>query len=137
MSGATFRVIARLDVKDEHLVKGVQYEGLRKLGDPHAFAARYYAQGADELLYLDTVASLYGRSHLDGILQATARDVRMTTCWRRVRAECRSSNTSSRILHTASSAFPRGLSSLRSTALRRLAISCTAIRNSTCWEKRS
>ena len=75
MSGANFRVIARLDVKDEHLVKGVQYEGLRKLGDPHAFAARYYAQGADELLYLDTVASLYGRSHLDGILQATARDV--------------------------------------------------------------
>ncbi len=39
MSSANFRVIARLDVKDEHLVKGMQYEGLRKLGDPHDFAA--------------------------------------------------------------------------------------------------
>ena len=51
------RLIARLDVKDEHLVKGIQYEGLRKLGDPHDFALRYYRQGIDELLYLDTVAS--------------------------------------------------------------------------------
>ena len=52
------RLIARLDVKDEYLVKGIQYEGLRKLGDPHDFAVRYYRQGIDELLYLDTVASL-------------------------------------------------------------------------------
>ena len=50
------RVIARLDVKDENLVKGVQFEGLRKLGDPHGFALRYYEEGIDEILYLDTVA---------------------------------------------------------------------------------
>lgn len=69
------RLIARLDVKDEYLVKGIQYEGLRKLGDPHDFALRYYEQGVDELLYLDTVASLYGRSNLDGILRRTTQDV--------------------------------------------------------------
>ena len=69
------RLIARLDVKDEHLVKGIQYEGLRKLGDPHDFALRYYRQGIDELLYLDTVASLYGRNNLGEILRRATADV--------------------------------------------------------------
>ena len=45
------RLIARLDVKDENLVKGIQMEGLRKLGDPNQFARRYYEEGIDELLY--------------------------------------------------------------------------------------
>ena len=58
MTGRKIRVIARLDVKDEHLVKGIQFEGLRKLGDPNNFAVRYYSNGIDELVYLDTVASL-------------------------------------------------------------------------------
>ena len=69
------RLIARLDVKDENLVKGIQYEGLRKLGSPHDFAVRYYRQGVDELLYLDTVASLYGRNNLGDILKQTTQDV--------------------------------------------------------------
>ena len=53
------RLIARLDVKNDHLVKGFNWKGLRKLGDPHDFAADYYRQGVDELLYMDIVASLY------------------------------------------------------------------------------
>ena len=69
------RLIARLDVKDENLVKGIQYEGLRKLGDPHEFAVRYYRQGVDELLYLDTVASLYERNNLGDILRRATADV--------------------------------------------------------------
>lgn len=72
---AALRLIARLDVKDRYLVKGIQYEGLRKLGDPHDFALDYYQQGIDELLYLDTVASLYGRNNLSGILERVTRDV--------------------------------------------------------------
>ncbi len=56
-------------------MKGIQYEGLRKLGDPHDFALDYYRQGIDELLYLDTVASLYGRNNLSGILEQVTRDV--------------------------------------------------------------
>lgn len=74
MSGK-IRLIARLDVKGQNLVKGVQYEGLRKLGDPHDFAKRYYDAGIDELLYLDTVASLYGRNNLSDILQKTTQDI--------------------------------------------------------------
>ena len=49
------RLIARLDVKDVNLVKGIQLEGLRKRGAPNAFARRYYEQGIDELLYIDIV----------------------------------------------------------------------------------
>ena len=69
------RLIARLDVKDDFLVKGIQYEGLRKLGDPHDFARRYYEQGIDEILYLDTVARLYERNNLGNILERTTADV--------------------------------------------------------------
>ena len=69
------RLIARLDVKEENLVKGIQLEGLRKLGDPHEFACRYYEQGIDELLYIDIVASLYGRNNLSEIVRRTCSDV--------------------------------------------------------------
>lgn len=64
-----FRLIARLDVKGEKLVKPIHLEGLRVVGDPHEYALRYYHQGADELLYMDAVASLYGRNHLAGLIE--------------------------------------------------------------------
>lgn len=69
------RLIARLDVKGENLIKGVHLEGLRVVGDPQEYARRYYEQGADELIYMDIVASLYGRSNLVEIVQRTAHDV--------------------------------------------------------------
>lgn len=69
------RLIARLDVKGKNLIKGVHLEGLRIIGDPQEFARRYYEQGADELLYMDIVASLYGRSNLTEIVRRTAHDV--------------------------------------------------------------
>ncbi len=59
---ATLRLIARLDVKAPNLIKGIHLEGLRKLGDPQAFAERYYAEGVDEMIYIDSVASLYDRN---------------------------------------------------------------------------
>ena len=58
------RLISRLDVKAPNLVKGINYEGLRKLGDPADFAIDYFDQGADELIFIDIVASLYGRNSL-------------------------------------------------------------------------
>ena len=67
-----YRVIARLDVKGPNLIKGIQYEGLRVLGKPEDFAKKYADEGADELLYIDTVASLYGRNHLESIIERTA-----------------------------------------------------------------
>ncbi len=56
------RVIARLDIKGPNVVKTVQTEGLRVVGEPAELAERYYVQGADELIYLDIVASLYRRN---------------------------------------------------------------------------
>jgi cyclase len=69
------RLIARLDVKGPNLIKGIHLEGLRVIGDPQTFARRYYEQGADELLYIDIVASLYGRNSLGDIVSRAARDV--------------------------------------------------------------
>ena len=80
MEGKKVRLIARLDVKDQYLVKGIQMEGLRKLGDPNDFARRYYEEGIDELLYLDTVASLYNRNNLGEILRRTVEEVYIPVC---------------------------------------------------------
>lgn len=72
---AGVRLIARLDIKGPNLIKGIHLEGLRVVGDPQVFAQRYYEQGADELIYMDIVASLYGRNSLKDIVSRTARDV--------------------------------------------------------------
>ncbi len=65
------RIIARLDIKAPKLVKGVRLEGLRVIGSPAEFAARYFDEGVDELYYQDIVASLYGRnSILDLVCEA-------------------------------------------------------------------
>lgn len=69
------RLIARLDVKGPNLIKGVQLEGLRVIGDPQEYAKKYYEQGADEIIYLDIVASLYGRNSLVEIVSHTAEHV--------------------------------------------------------------
>lgn len=69
------RLIPRLDIKGPNLIKGIHLEGLRVMGDPQEFARRYYEQGADELLYVDVVASLYGRNSLHNIIERAARDV--------------------------------------------------------------
>jgi cyclase len=72
---ANVRLIARLDIKGPNLIKGVHLEGLRVIGDPQEHARRYYEQGADELIYIDIVASLYGRSKLTEIVRRAAHDV--------------------------------------------------------------
>ena len=58
------RIIPRPDIKGENVVKGVHLEGLRVLGSPCEFALRYYESGADEIIFMDSVASLYGRNNL-------------------------------------------------------------------------
>lgn len=69
------RLIARLDIKAPKLIKGIHLEGVRVVGDPQAFAQRYYDQGVDELLYVDAVASLYGRNSLTDLVRHTAENV--------------------------------------------------------------
>lgn len=69
------RLIARLDIKGPNLIKGIHLEGLRVIGSPNEHALRYYDQGADELIYMDCVASLYGRNSLGEIITAAAENV--------------------------------------------------------------
>lgn len=69
------RVVPRLDIKGPNLVKGIHFEGLRVLGTPQEFARHYYEQGADELIYMDAVASLYGRNSLLNIVEQTSREI--------------------------------------------------------------
>ncbi len=73
MSGV--RLIARLDIKGVNLIKGIHLEGLRVIGDPREFAQAYYRQGVDEIVYMDAVASLYGRNSLHEIVRHTSHDV--------------------------------------------------------------
>jgi cyclase len=72
---AGIRLIARLDVKGANLIKGIHLEGLRVIGDPGEYAAKYYEQGADEIIYMDCVASLYGRNNLTEIVRHAAEDI--------------------------------------------------------------
>ncbi len=69
------RLIARLDVKGPNLIKGIHLEGLRIIGSPNEHALRYYEQGIDELIYMDCVASLYGRNSLGELIRNTAENV--------------------------------------------------------------
>src|SRR5512137_387644 len=72
---AVVRIIPRLDIKGPNLVKGIHLEGLRVLGKPEDFARFYYENGADELVYMDVVASLYNRNSLLDIVERTAREI--------------------------------------------------------------
>ncbi|MEO7547355.1 MAG: imidazole glycerol phosphate synthase cyclase subunit [Ramlibacter sp.] len=69
---AGVRIIPRLDIKGPNLIKGIRLEGLRVVGDPHQFALDYYRQGADELVFMDIVASLYQRNNLTDIVKRAA-----------------------------------------------------------------
>ena len=64
-----------MDIKAPNLIKGIHLEGLRVVGDPREHAQRYYAAGADELLYIDIVASLYERNTIGDLVRYTAENV--------------------------------------------------------------
>ena len=74
------RIIPRLDIKGPNLVKGIHLEGLRVLGKPEWFARHYYEKGADELIYMDAVASLYGRNSLLDIIKRTSKEIFIPLC---------------------------------------------------------
>lgn len=69
------RIIPRLDIKGPNVVKGINLEGLRVIGSPESFAQYYYENGADEILYIDSVASLYGRNSLGEIIERAASEI--------------------------------------------------------------
>ena len=90
------RFIARLDIKNEYLIKSIQLEGLKKIGDPNEYAIKYYKAGVDEIIFMDVVASLYGRNNLFEVIKKNCKKYIYTCdCWRRcsIRKRCRKSFT--------------------------------------------
>ncbi len=69
------RIIPRLDIKNGNLIKGINLEGLRILGDPYNFSSLYSDLGADEISYLDNVATLYGTNNLTKFISKTAKNL--------------------------------------------------------------
>lgn len=69
------RVIARIDVKNEHVIKGIHLEGLRKVGNPNVLAKHYYDEGIDEIVFMDAVAAYYDRNSLSEIIQKACEEV--------------------------------------------------------------
>lgn len=69
------RVIARLDVKNEFVIKGIHLEGLRKVGNPNALAEKYYEEGIDEIVFMDAVAAYYDRNSLSEIIKTACSNV--------------------------------------------------------------
>jgi cyclase len=69
------RLVARLDIKGLNVIKGINLEGLRKVGIPSELALNYYLQGIDEIIYMDSVASLYGRNHLSEIVKEAVKNI--------------------------------------------------------------
>jgi len=68
------RIIPRLDIKGPNVIKGIHLEGLRVVGRPNVLAKKYYEQGADEIIYIDSVASLYGRDNLLKVIKLATKD---------------------------------------------------------------
>ncbi len=69
------RIIARLDIKNEYVIKGIHLEGLRKVGNPNELAKKYYENGIDEIIFMDAVAAYYDRNSLSDIIQKACEEV--------------------------------------------------------------
>ena len=69
------RIIPRLDIKNNFVIKGINFEGLRKVGNPGEFLEKYYKQGAHELCLINAVASLYGRNNLFEIIEKASKNI--------------------------------------------------------------
>jgi cyclase len=69
------RIIGRLDIKGPNLIKGINLEGLRIVGHPNKYAVKYFNDGIDELIFMDSVASLYNRNNLSNIIKIASKDI--------------------------------------------------------------
>jgi len=69
------RIIARIDINNNSVIKGKCLEGLRKVGDPGQMSLFYYQEGIDEIIFLDAVASLYDRNSLIHILKNASKSI--------------------------------------------------------------
>ena len=75
MKSKNLRIVARLDIKNENVVKGIQLEGQRIVGNPKKLSERYYKEGIDEIFFIDSVATLYGRRYLFKIIENVCKNI--------------------------------------------------------------
>jgi cyclase len=75
MNKKIIRIIPKLDIKNGLLIKGINLDGLRILGNPYDFSEHYYKAGADEIFYIDSVASLYGTNNLSKFVTKTSKNL--------------------------------------------------------------
>jgi cyclase len=73
----TKRIIPCLDVKEGRVVKGINFVGLKEVGDPVELAREYYEQGADELVFLDITASHEHRDTMVDVVEKVAKEIFM------------------------------------------------------------
>ena len=73
----TKRIIPCLDVKDGKVVKGINFVGLKEVGDPVELARKYYEQGADELVFLDITATHEHRDTMVNVVKEVAKEIYM------------------------------------------------------------
>lgn len=71
----TKRIIPCLDVRDGRVVKGINFEGIKEVGDPVECAAMYDKQGADEIVFLDITATHEKRKTIVDVVSRTAKQV--------------------------------------------------------------
>jgi len=71
----SLRIIARIDVKSDRLIKSINFDGMRDLGDANKFSQKYFKNGADELLIIDSVASLFGRNTAINFLKESTKKI--------------------------------------------------------------
>jgi len=69
------RIIPKIDIKNDYVVKSINLEGVKKVGIPNELAKKYYQDGADEIIFMDVVASLYGRNNLFELIQEFSKDI--------------------------------------------------------------
>ena len=63
------RIFSRIDIKNHNVIKGIQLEGLRVIGDPKVLVRKYSQEGSDEILLVDAVASYYDRNSLFSLIE--------------------------------------------------------------------
>lgn len=69
------RIIPRLDIRNNKLIKPYQFEGVKEIGNPITFAKKYFKNNADEILIIDVVASLYDRNNTIEIIKKISKQV--------------------------------------------------------------
>ena len=69
------RIIPRIDIKSDRLIKSINFDGMRDLGNANFFSKKYYNEGADELLIIDSVASLFGRKSTVNFLKNCTKEI--------------------------------------------------------------